>query len=247
MKQFIFSLTFIFLCTLSSQAQVAIGTGSPTPDASAALDIQSTTQGMLIPRMTASQRGMIAAPALGLLVYQTDAIAGFYFYNGTAWASLSGGGSGDNLGNHTATQNLNMANQDITSAKIISRTGDAITNRTTVYNNNGIAATRTTTPSWVTACNSGTWIKIEGATSGYQIQGIPGGYDGKIIYLQNMATVNMTLVNNAAAEPLASAKIYSLNGAGYVSTGPAIVGLMYVVDSYVNSGNGGWIIISAQE
>ena len=202
---------------------------------------------MLIPRMTASQRGMIAAPALGLLVYQTDATAGFYFYNGTAWASLSGGGSGDNLGNHTATQNLNMANQDITSAKIISRTGDAITNRTTVYNNNGIAATRTTTPSWVTACNSGTWIKIEGATSGYQIQGIPGGYDGKIIYLQNMATVNMTLVNNAAAEPLASAKIYSLNGAGYVSTGPAIVGLMYVVDSYVNSGNGGWIIISAQE
>ena len=89
MKQLIFSLTFIILCTLSSQAQVAIGTGSPTPDASAALDIQSTTQGMLIPRMTASQRGMIAAPALGLLVYQTDATAGFYFYNGTASVSYT--------------------------------------------------------------------------------------------------------------------------------------------------------------
>jgi hypothetical protein len=248
MKLRIYTFAIIlFVGIFTAHAQNNVGINTNTPDASAALDISSTTQGVLVPRMTKAQRDIIATPATGLLVYQTDNIPGFYFFNGTMWTSLSGGGSGDNLGNHTATQALNMNSQDINSAKIISRRGDAITNRTTVYNNNGIAATRTTTASWVTACNSGTWIKIEGATSGYQIQGIPGGYDGKIIYLQNMATVNMTLANNAPGEPDASAKIYSLNGAGYVSTGPAIVGLMYVVDSYVNSGNGGWIVISAQE
>ena len=68
-----------------------VGIGTPSADASAALDVQSTTQGMLVPRMAASQRTAIATPAAGLLVYQTDAPAGFYFYNGSAWTSLSGG------------------------------------------------------------------------------------------------------------------------------------------------------------
>lgn len=54
--------------------------------------------------MTQAQRNFIASPATGLMIYQTDATAGFYFYNGSAWMSLSG--NGDNLGNHTATQSL---------------------------------------------------------------------------------------------------------------------------------------------
>ncbi|MFC4263742.1 hypothetical protein ACFOWM_12675 [Ferruginibacter yonginensis] len=62
-----------------------VGIGTPTPNASAKLDVSSTTQGMLVPRMTAAQRTAIASPATGLMVYQTDAPAGFYFYNGAAW------------------------------------------------------------------------------------------------------------------------------------------------------------------
>ena len=38
--------------------------------------------------MTAAQRAAIAAPATGLLVYQTDGITGLYQYNGTAWVPL---------------------------------------------------------------------------------------------------------------------------------------------------------------
>jgi len=82
---------FIFLSSFGlSTAQVGINTA--TPDASAALDVQSTTQGMLVPRMLEAQRIIIASPAEGLLVYQTDGTAGFYFYDGAAWTSLSGGG-----------------------------------------------------------------------------------------------------------------------------------------------------------
>jgi uncharacterized protein (TIGR02145 family) len=49
------------------------------------LDIKSTTKGLLIPRMTSSQRAAINPAAPGLMIYQTDAPAGFYYYNGAKW------------------------------------------------------------------------------------------------------------------------------------------------------------------
>ena len=62
-----------------------VGDNTTPIEASAVLQAQSTTQGMLTPRMTEAQRTAIASPANGLLVYQTDATAGFYFFDGTAW------------------------------------------------------------------------------------------------------------------------------------------------------------------
>jgi len=68
----------------------ALGIGTPTPDASAALDITSTTKGLLIPRMTNAQRLVIASPAAGLQVFVTDFDGGsFMFYDGTEWGTLS--------------------------------------------------------------------------------------------------------------------------------------------------------------
>ncbi len=86
-------LTIMLISITATQAQTNVGINTTTPDASAALDVTSTDKGMLVPRMTAAQRGLISAPATGLLVYQTDVTAGFYFFNGTMWTSLSGGGS----------------------------------------------------------------------------------------------------------------------------------------------------------
>ncbi len=64
------------------------GIGTLTPNASALLDISSTSKGLLIPRMTSTQRNAIITPATGLLIYQTNNTPGFYFYNGTAWSVL---------------------------------------------------------------------------------------------------------------------------------------------------------------
>jgi hypothetical protein len=47
------------------------------------LDVKATGKGILAPRMTFAQRP--AAPVAGLIIYQTDAIAGFYYYDGAAW------------------------------------------------------------------------------------------------------------------------------------------------------------------
>ncbi len=64
-------------------------TGTP-PDPSAQLDISATDKGILIPRMSAAERMLIASPAEGLMVYQKDAPAGFYFYDGTSWNGMGG-------------------------------------------------------------------------------------------------------------------------------------------------------------
>ena len=82
----IFLLIVVGLCVATATAQTGIGT--TTPDVSAKLDISSTTKGLLVPRMTATERGAIATPAKGLLIYQTDGEAGFYVNTGTSSAKV---------------------------------------------------------------------------------------------------------------------------------------------------------------
>jgi hypothetical protein len=85
MKQ-LFTLLAAVLLTTTTYAQ--IGINNENPDASAALDITSTTGGLLIPRMTETQRDAISPAATGLMIYQIDGTAGFYYYNGSGWATL---------------------------------------------------------------------------------------------------------------------------------------------------------------
>lgn len=65
----IFLLIFLYISTL---AHSQIGIGTTTPDPSSILDINSITSGLLIPRLTTSQRNAITAPANGLQIYNTD-------------------------------------------------------------------------------------------------------------------------------------------------------------------------------
>ena len=89
MKKLVLSVAFIAATTMSF-AQVGIGT--TTPEASAALDITSTTQGLLPPRLTQTQMSAIASPVEGLMVYCLDcASKGIYVFTGTAWEQLAGG------------------------------------------------------------------------------------------------------------------------------------------------------------
>ena len=86
MKHF-FTLLAVVLITATTYAQ--IGINNETPDASAVLDVTSTTAGLLMPRMTNVQRDAIASPATGLMVYQTDGEPGIYNYNGGSWAKIN--------------------------------------------------------------------------------------------------------------------------------------------------------------
>jgi len=87
MKHF-YTLLALVLLTATTYAQ--IGINNENPDPSAALDITSTTKGLLIPRMTNAQRQAISNPAAGLQVFVTDLDGGsFMFYDGTKWGTLS--------------------------------------------------------------------------------------------------------------------------------------------------------------
>ncbi len=72
----------------------SVGIGTVSPNASAALEVNSTTKGFLLPTMTQTQRNAISTPATGLLIYQSDNTAGFYYYNGSAWTAIAGAAAG---------------------------------------------------------------------------------------------------------------------------------------------------------
>ena len=82
----IYTLLAAVLLTATTFAQ--IGINNENPDASAALDITSTTGGLLVPRMTETQRDAISPAATGLMIYQTDGTVGFYYYNGSSWVLM---------------------------------------------------------------------------------------------------------------------------------------------------------------
>src|SRR6266487_6902690 len=81
----------------------AAGIGTLTPDASSLLEIKSTSKGLLISRMTKTQRDAIVTPATGLLIYQTNSTPGFYYYSGTAWTAISSKGANTSLSNLVTT------------------------------------------------------------------------------------------------------------------------------------------------
>ena len=76
-------LSLVLFASLHSFAQ-NVGIGTTTPDASAQLDISSTTKGILIPRMTSAQRTAIASPVRGLMVFDISTNS-FWFFNGSIW------------------------------------------------------------------------------------------------------------------------------------------------------------------
>ena len=99
MKKILLCAAFI-AASFTSIAQVGFGTTSP--NASAALEIESTTLGLLPPRMTTVERDLInrclyrvivnciGAPAEGLTIYNTDTKC-LELYNGTDWISVCSG------------------------------------------------------------------------------------------------------------------------------------------------------------
>ena len=111
MKKFSFLWLCLLLCsfnvsTLTAQGRLGINTDGSTPDASALLDLKSSTQGLLVPRMLSSERTTITSPATGLLVYQTDGVSpGFYYYDGTAWLNLRALGPFGTTTNITRNEN----------------------------------------------------------------------------------------------------------------------------------------------
>ncbi len=88
MKKAIVLLSFLFLMVTARTQSLAINTDGSPADASALLDVKSTSKGLLPPRMTTAQRDLITTPAAGLVIFnsQTNSLQ---LYNGSVWVSLT--------------------------------------------------------------------------------------------------------------------------------------------------------------
>jgi len=110
---------------LSLNAQVGIGTTSP--DSSAALDITSTSSGLMISRMTQVQRDAIMSPSLGLLIYQIDGVTGFYYFDGVIWKNIGGSSGWGLLGDVGTTGGVDMVGTlDIQDIVIVANDNEAM-------------------------------------------------------------------------------------------------------------------------
>lgn len=67
----------------------ALSIGVTTANASALLQLDSTTKGFLPPRMTSAQRTAISSAATGLIVYQTDGVEGLWLNTSAGWKELT--------------------------------------------------------------------------------------------------------------------------------------------------------------
>lgn len=123
MKKIIIVLITLFATHIFAQ-NVGINTSGSAPDASAMLDVSSTSKGVLVPRVALTDitvAAPITSPLTSLLVYNTttsalatasnNVIPGFYYWDGSKWVSISGGTGGKDwalLGNAGTVDGTNF-------------------------------------------------------------------------------------------------------------------------------------------
>lgn len=187
-------VTTLFLSLTCFAFSQAVGINNANPAASSILDITSTSRGFLAPRMTSAQRNAIAAPANGLLVFDTD-LGAFYYYDtqGTpAWrpllaSSKSTGLAGwSTLGNAGTLANTNFIGTT-DAVDLVFRTSN--TERLRVYSNNGLLISAIST--------------VGTANTGLRINAISGGSTSNYnLHLTGTAaaSTNYSLYNDADAQ-----------------------------------------------
>jgi len=80
------SILLLFSANSGFAQGVAVNTDGSTANPSAMLDVKSSNQGILIPRVATTSS--ITSPVVGLLIFQTTAPIGFYYYDGATWNYL---------------------------------------------------------------------------------------------------------------------------------------------------------------
>ena len=211
MKKYPLALVVIALFYLGGSGALAQGlsvnnTGA-TAATSAILDVSSTTQGVLVPRMSSTQRSAISAPVTGLVVYQTDAPAGFYYYNGSVWALLntpSGTASGDLTGTYP--------NPTLTTTGVAAATyGSATTSPTIAVDTKG----RITTASNTTITGV-----VPGGTAGGNLSGTyPNPSIASLPAIGAASITGLTADNLTGSMPAISATNLTTLNASHFTTG----------------------------
>lgn len=149
MKKILFTLALF--AGMAASAQVKVGDNPTTVNANAVFEMESTTKGLLLPRMTTAQRAAITSPA-GLQVYDTTTNT-IWYHNGTAWVNS---GAATTVSNSIVGQNLTTTVNGVASTPVTLPPSVTASNGLTATSGNvtlGGALTAPTTVSGLTATN----------------------------------------------------------------------------------------------
>jgi hypothetical protein len=198
-----------------------VSIGNPTPEASAALEVKSTTKGLLIPRMTTTERNAIAAPVNGLLVF--DITSNSFWYKVTSsWVELS-----DNLDQEVYRNGPDKIYMALTDSVGIGTNNPATKLEVrTPINRYGISHTNGNV-------NLSTWIGIGGEL---------GTRSNHSLYLfanDGVDQFQLTPTGNLGINvPVPTHRIDVANGSARTGTHAAAGMAMYVTGTLTDAGNG---------
>jgi hypothetical protein len=152
----VFLLIVLSNQNVMSQGGTAINTTGNPADPAAILDVSASDKGVLVPRvaLVSVVDPIAGSKPDGLLVWNTSvmgaySVPGFYYWNGADWQMIAGT---DNLGNHVATQDLDMNSNRITNLQDPSSSEDAV-NAQTIQKGNLIFGLATGTDNYAVALN----------------------------------------------------------------------------------------------
>ena len=262
--RFLLMAFFVGFLGMGIQAQ-NVGIGTQTPHGSAQLELSSTTQGMLLPRMTTAEMHAIAGPAIGLLVYNTDSAA-FAYRNAGAWVYLRGninvangwstlGNAGTNPANNfigtTGDQDLVFKRNNIRAGLLANYNTswgvNALAGNTTGYSNtaNGQDALRSNTTGYSNTANGQDALRSN--TTGHNntaigVDALRSNTSGD----QNTANgVNALFSNTTGYLNTANGKdALRSNTTGLSNTANGASALYTNITGYDNSANGSYALFS---
>jgi hypothetical protein len=218
------NLTYVHSISCGSQGNTGLiltGATGTAAAGSSVLDIRSTTQGILFPRMTAAQRTAIPGPASGLLVYDTGSASteGVWVYETTGWQQLL-----TNTGSQSISGSLTLIGNEIitgSSTATLGYTGSLLGTATTAsYVLNAVSASFATSAATATTAS----YVLNAVSASFATNAASASYAVTSSFSRNF-TVGSTLVidqalidyASVAASSVGSNNLFTQNTGSYTS------------------------------
>ena len=217
----IFTLLAAVLLTATTYAQVGIN--NENPDASAALDITSTTGGLLVPRMTAAQRDAITSATQGLIIFCTDCALGegeLQIKLTSSWKNLHNGGDVNDLAIGDTYQGGIIFYLDGNGGGLIAAVEDQSSD-IRWYNGSYVTTGATGTAIGTGSANTDAIILAQGATETSYAAGLARAYtDGTYTdwFLPSKDELNLMYQNIGPGDELGLGNVGNLSTSNYWSS-----------------------------